>query len=686
MPQPTSYTRATDFSDEESAAVAGRGTLRTAALDAEFDAVQLNLAGLNANIALLQRDDGRVRDGAVELHALAGDVRALLAAGQGVPRGPWLTATAYTLRDIVAQDGNSYICAVPHTSTVFAGDLAANRWLTLSLGGSPAADSVTVSPAGGITATNVQAALQELHSLLPDGSVQASDVAFAGAGAGAVATNAQERLRRTIQADDYATLEQALAAAEAVVGGADVLLRSGKTYTLTAGLLVPANCGLVGDGTPKLFAPASVFTNTSLLTKYTATSAVVRVVGGLTSPFTPADGVRLRGFKIECEAGDGRVVDAIAARNVTNFEASCIEASGFPVGCGVRASTVRGRSLIAFNHIHSFTTAAAWPTQPQITGIELDGDRVNNTGSQGVWIVGNRIRDLTVTGAALSAYGFQTDGINLQGTRPAPTSLCHVSFNTITNCGEGIDCFGLRNTFVGNIIRDSYDYGYKFIHGASFNDVVGGSVTETGRAGIVLAGSSISGVGDTDRNTFTGVLIETVNPADRPIGNPACFAIEDNVGTTGKVRNTSVNGGSWSMGANGEYGLCDTSTGNNNIFSDVRVITGDSAVATVRVDNGASVVQLAGSHGYRTADSPPTVASAGSIAPVGDRTIVSGTAAISTIDVQLRWRQGATIELIPTGAWTLTTAGNIAIASTAVVGRVMHLTWVAATGKWHPSY
>ncbi len=164
MPQPTPYTRSTDFSAEESAAVSGRSTVRTAALDAELDAVQANLSGLNSNIALLQRDDGEVKDGMVKLHTLAGETRALLAAGQGNPRGDWLTATAYALRDIVTQSGNTYICALAHTSGTFATDLAAVRWMTLSLGGSPAASSVPVTPAGGITATNVQQALQDLQA------------------------------------------------------------------------------------------------------------------------------------------------------------------------------------------------------------------------------------------------------------------------------------------------------------------------------------------------------------------------------------------------------------------------------------------------------------------------------------------------------------------------------------------
>lgn len=42
--------------------------------------------------------------------------------------GPWLTATAYVLNDIVEEAGSSYICVTAHTSGVWATDLAAVKW------------------------------------------------------------------------------------------------------------------------------------------------------------------------------------------------------------------------------------------------------------------------------------------------------------------------------------------------------------------------------------------------------------------------------------------------------------------------------------------------------------------------------------------------------------------------------
>ncbi len=43
-------------------------------------------------------------------------------------RGDWTTATLYYVNDIVTYGGNTYICLIQNTSSVFATDLAANRW------------------------------------------------------------------------------------------------------------------------------------------------------------------------------------------------------------------------------------------------------------------------------------------------------------------------------------------------------------------------------------------------------------------------------------------------------------------------------------------------------------------------------------------------------------------------------
>lgn len=78
------YNPRTDFSDDEQGNVAGRSTVRTALLDAELAAVATSVNALRGNLALIQRDDGQVRDLAVGLHALDYDVRRRLGGPQQV--------------------------------------------------------------------------------------------------------------------------------------------------------------------------------------------------------------------------------------------------------------------------------------------------------------------------------------------------------------------------------------------------------------------------------------------------------------------------------------------------------------------------------------------------------------------------------------------------------------------------
>lgn len=87
------------------------------------------------------------------------------------------------------------------------------------------------------------------------------------------------------------------------------------------------------------------------------------------------------------------------------------------------------------------------------------------------------------------------------------------------------------------------------------------------------------------------------------------------------------------------------------------------------------------------ASSAPTIASATTIAPTTRIAFVSGTTAVATITPPSNLGSfGNQITLLPTGAFTTTTAGNIAIASTAVVSRALIMTYDATTTKWYPSY
>lgn len=141
MAQPTPYTRQYDL--ENDASDNPLQPIPGAHLDQEFDAVKVTLDKTLENLALIQRDDGALTNGIVTVATLSADVKALMAAGEQI-EGPWLTATAYGVGDVVSQSSLAYFCLVAHTSGTFATDLAAGKWQQLT-GTSIADGSVTTA-------------------------------------------------------------------------------------------------------------------------------------------------------------------------------------------------------------------------------------------------------------------------------------------------------------------------------------------------------------------------------------------------------------------------------------------------------------------------------------------------------------------------------------------------------------
>lgn len=64
---------------------------------------------------------------------------------------------------------------------------------------------------------------------------------------------------------------------------------------------------------------------------------------------------------------------------------------------------------------------------------------------------------------------------------------------------------------------------------------------------------------------------------------------------------------------------------------------------------------------------------------------VTGTAAVTGITPPGDGFAGEII-LLPVGVFTWTTATNIALAGTAVVGKALHMTYNPRLAKWYPSY
>ncbi len=97
-----------------------------ASLDSDFANLRITLDEVLANLELIQRDDGNLQNGCVTPDSLSTATKNLI--GDWNPRGAWVTATLYAVRDMVTVSDVSYVCAVAHLSGVFATNLAQGYW------------------------------------------------------------------------------------------------------------------------------------------------------------------------------------------------------------------------------------------------------------------------------------------------------------------------------------------------------------------------------------------------------------------------------------------------------------------------------------------------------------------------------------------------------------------------------
>lgn len=102
--------------------------------------------------------------------------------------------------------------------------------------------------------------------------------------------------------------------------------------------------------------------------------------------------------------------------------------------------------------------------------------------------------------------------------------------------------------------------------------------------------------------------------------------------------------------------------------------------------SGTTEMYFVNNKGIRGGAMGSAVASATTIAPTGPYFHVTGVTDVVTITAPAECTAGCEITIIPDGVFATTTAGNIALASTAVVNKALRMVYDAATVKWYPSY
>lgn len=122
MAQPDEYSRQYNFTNYQT--LSPSVPLPGNKVDAEYNAVKVTLDQIRSRLALIQRDDGALKNGSVGADQLA----AALEIGFNPPTN-WATGTVYIENDNVLYGGKLYKCLVSHTSGTFATDLADEYWV-----------------------------------------------------------------------------------------------------------------------------------------------------------------------------------------------------------------------------------------------------------------------------------------------------------------------------------------------------------------------------------------------------------------------------------------------------------------------------------------------------------------------------------------------------------------------------
>ena len=210
---------------------------------------------------------------------------------------------------------------------------------------------------------------------------------------------------------------------------------------------------------------------------------------------------------------------------------------------------------------------------------------------------------------------------------------------------------------------------------------IGSTAVTLNRASANLALTGISSVTLPGSSSGTAQIIPTA-----AAGSGTVITLPATSGTVALLANTTYVG-TTSIALN-RSSASQSLTGITSIDGSAATLTTTRTLWGQNFNGGANVTGDIASAGLISqAAAAPTIASAATIAPTTRIVFVSGTTAIDTITPPTSFTAGGgQIVIIPTGLFTTTTSGNIALATTAVIDRAIQMTYDATTTKWYPSY
>ena len=115
MAQPRAYSITSNFNDYTTTNPSDQHP--GSKFDTEFTEIKQNLDDLNTNIALIQRDDGKLSNESVHKDSFDQDALTLIGLKGYTLRGSWTATTVYAVGDLVTNNDATYVAKTAHTSS-----------------------------------------------------------------------------------------------------------------------------------------------------------------------------------------------------------------------------------------------------------------------------------------------------------------------------------------------------------------------------------------------------------------------------------------------------------------------------------------------------------------------------------------------------------------------------------------
>ena len=127
MAQPRAYSITSNFNDYTTTNPSDQHP--GSKFDTEFTEIKQNLDDLNANIALIQRDDGKLSNESVHKDSFDQDALTLIGLKGYTLRGSWTATTVYAVGDLVTNNDATYVAKTAHTSS---STFASTNWTLIA--------------------------------------------------------------------------------------------------------------------------------------------------------------------------------------------------------------------------------------------------------------------------------------------------------------------------------------------------------------------------------------------------------------------------------------------------------------------------------------------------------------------------------------------------------------------------